>query len=111
MCSKNMEGRAAMRKRIRWERKKKRLDARLIVFALLALIVVAAYGNLRLRAKRVDYDKREQELLAQIQEEEKRTEEIEELKKYMETKMFVEEIAKERLGLVYEDEILFKAKE
>ena len=49
--------------------------------------------------------------MAQIEEEEKRTQEIEELKKYMETKMFVEEIAKERLGLVYEDEILFKAEE
>lgn len=106
-----MEGRAAEKKRIRWERRKKRLEAKLIIFALLTLIVVAAYGNIRLRAKRVDYDKREQELMAQIEEEEKRTQEIEELKKYMETKMFVEEIAKERLGLVYEDEILFKAEE
>ena len=38
-------------------------------------------------------------------------EEIEEFRKYTETKKYVEEVAKERLGLVYEDEILFKATE
>ncbi len=100
-----------MTRNSRWAKQKKRLEVRLIIFALLALILVAAYGNMSLRAKRMDYDKREQELTAQIEEEQKRTEEIEELKKYMETKMFVEEVAKERLGLVYEDEILFKPKE
>ena len=41
----------------------------------------------------------------------KKAEEIEELKKYVQTKKYVEEVAKERLGLVYEDEILFKAEE
>ena len=39
------------------------------------------------------------------------TKEIEELKKYVQTKKYVEEVAKERLGLVYKDEILFKAEE
>ena len=34
-----------------------------------------------------------------------------ELGKYVQTKKYVEEVAKERLGLVYPDEILFKAKE
>ena len=47
-----MEGRAAEKKRIRWERRKKRLEAKLIIFALLTLIVVAAYGNIRLRGSR-----------------------------------------------------------
>ena len=49
--------------------------------------------------------------MAQLEEEEQRTQEIEELKKYVQTKKYVEEVAKERLGLVYEDEILFKAVE
>ena len=34
----------------------------------------------------------------------------EEFEAYTQTKKYVEEVAKERLGLVYEDEILFKAK-
>lgn len=92
-------------------KRKKRLESRLIIFAMLTLIVVAAFGTMNLKAKRTTYEQREEKLMAQIEEEEARSEEIDELKKYMETKKYVEEVAKERLGLVYEDEILFKAKE
>ena len=40
--------------------------------------------------------------------EEARSAEIEEYGKYTQTKKFVEEVAKEKLGLVYEGEIIFK---
>lgn len=100
-----------MRRTDYWTRQKKRLEVRLILFALVTLISVAAFGTMNLNAKKAVYAKRQQELENQIAEEEQRAQDIEELKKYMETKKFVEEIAKERLGLVYEDEILFKAKE
>ena len=49
--------------------------------------------------------------MALIEQEEEREKEIEELRKYVQTKKYAEEVAKERLGLVYEDEILFKATE
>ena len=39
----------------------------------------------------------------------RRNEEIENLETYTKTKKYVEDVAKEKLGLVYEDEILFKA--
>lgn len=100
-----------MRRTDHWTRQKKRLEVRLILFALVTLISVAAFGTINLNAKKASYEKRQQELENQIAEEEQRARDIEELKKYMETRKFVEEIAKERLGLVYEDEILFKAKE
>ena len=45
---------------------------------------------------------------AEIAEEKQRTEELEEYEKYTQTKMFYEEIAKKILGLVYDDEIIFK---
>ncbi len=92
-------------------KQKKRLESRLIIFALVTLAIVAAFGTMNLREKHRIYEMREQELEDLIAEEEKRAEDLKELEKYMETKKFVEEIAKERLGLVYEDEILFKAKE
>ena len=95
----------------RLAKRKKHLEMRLILFALLTLMVVAAFGTMNLKSKQAAYERQEQEFLAQIEAEEKRAEEIDELEKYMETKKFVEEVAKERLGLVYEDEILFKAKE
>lgn len=47
-------------------------------------------------------------LNAQIDAETAREEEIEEYRKYTQTKAYVEEVAKDKLGLVYEGEILFK---
>ena len=92
-------------------RRRKRFEIRLILMTILCLLLVVSFGKLRLQRKNEAYRQQEQELLAQISEEEKRTEEIEELKKYVQTKKYVEEVAKERLGLVYKDEILFKARE
>ena len=46
-----------------------------------------------------------------IAEEEKKAEEIEEYGKYVQTKKYAEEVAKDKLGLVYEDEIIFKAED
>jgi len=89
----------------------KRIGLRVIAFAILCLLVVASVVKIQLRQKGEAYRQREEELLSAIAEEEARTEEIEEFRKYTETKKYVEEVAKERLGLVYEDEILFKATE
>ena len=86
------------------------MEVHLVIFALVVLIGVAAFGTMKLQAKSDANEQRKQEIMAQIQEEERRAEEIEDLEKEMQTKKFVEEIAKSRLGLVYEDEILFKAK-
>jgi cell division protein FtsB len=54
------------------------------------------------------YTNRINELNADIEAEKERTEEIEEYRKYMQTKKYIEEMAKEKLGLVYENEILIK---
>ena len=55
--------------------------------------------------------KREQYLLEKIEEQNARSEEIEEYRKYMQTKQYVEDMAKSKLGLVYPDEIIFEADE
>ena len=41
---------------------------------------------------------------------EKEAKSIEEQKKYMQTNEYIEEMAREKFGLVYDDEIVFKAK-
>ena len=92
-------------------KRKKRMEFRLVFATVLCLLLVASFGTFQLQQKNQAYQQQEEEHLAQISEEEERTQEIEELKKYVETKKYVEEVAKERLGLVYEDEILFKATE
>jgi cell division protein DivIC len=43
----------------------------------------------------------------QIDSEQQRKDEIEDYKEYVETDEFVEDTAREKLGLVYEDEIVF----
>lgn len=91
--------------------RKKRLEFRIIIVTVLSLLIMVSFAKLRLQQKNEAYQKQEEELLAQIEEEEQRTKEIEELSKYVQTKKYVEEVAKERLGLVYKDEILFKAKQ
>ena len=47
----------------------------------------------------------------QIEEQKRRSEEIEEYRKYTQTKQYVEDMAKSRLGLVYKDEIVLEADE
>ncbi|MCI9333955.1 MAG: hypothetical protein HFI98_04245 [Lachnospiraceae bacterium] len=43
-----------------------------------------------------------------MEAEQKRAQEIDEFEKYTHTKKYVEEVARDKLGLVYEGEILFK---
>lgn len=81
-----------------------------ISFMVLCLSAVIAYKGQELKIKNEDYIAREAALLSQIQEEEERTEELREYSKYVKTKKYIEEVAREKLGLIYEDEIIFKAK-
>ena len=49
------------------------------------------------------------ELKEKIEDEKARAKEIEELEEYVGTDEYVEDVAKEKLGLVHENEIIFKA--
>ena len=95
----------------RGRNRRQRMGYKLIVLTVLCLLVTGFYAKHRLQQKNLVYQKQEEQLLAQIEEEEQRSREIEEHGKYVQTKKYVEEVAKERLGLVYPNEILFKAKE
>lgn len=57
------------------------------------------------------YESQETALNENIEEEQERTEEIDELKEYMKTDEYAEEVARERLGLVKDNEIVFQEKE
>lgn len=94
---------------------RKRLRRHLGSFAIagvvLLLLVFVSAASLSLRVSNSNKQDRIAELEAQIEAEEKRAEEIEEYGKYVQTKKYAEEVAKEKLGLVYEDEIIFKAED
>lgn len=80
----------------------------LVTFAAVVIISVIFVSGLGLQKKIDAYNERIDELTAEIQKEEARKEKIEEYRKYTQTKGFVEEIAQDQLGLVYEGEIIFK---
>lgn len=80
----------------------------LVTIVVLMMLVVVAVKSVELQAKKEAYELKEAVLMQEIAAEEARTDAIEEYGKYTQTKKYVEDIAKSRLGLVYEGEILFK---
>lgn len=85
-----------------------RVSMALVILVVLTLLVVVSYNGKELKEKREAYAEKEAELLEEIEAEEKRAVEIEEYGKYTQTKKYVEEVAKEKFGLVKENEIIFK---
>ena len=75
------------------------------------MLVFVSVASMGLKVQNTKKQARIEELNALIAEEEERAKEIEEYGKYVQTKKYAEEVAKEKLGLVYEDEIIFKAED
>ena len=76
---------------------------------IVLLAVILSVASISLREKNEACKAQEAELEAQIEEASIRAEEIDALEEYVGTKEYVEDIAKEKLGLVNPNEILFKA--
>ena len=106
MASIKVENRKRQRKRsIR--RYKRSMLLISVTISMLAIVIFA--NGLHLHAKNQAYMKTEAKLAEEIEEEKMRATDIEELKEYVGTKEYFENVAKEKLGLVYEGEILFKS--
>lgn len=93
------------------KKRQNRLAMFLVTMAVVMLLVVVGIKSIELREKQRVYAAKEIALEQQIAAEEKRAEEIEEFRKYTKTKKYAEEIAKDKLGLVHDGEIIFKEKE
>lgn len=89
-------------------RNENRLGMTVAAIAILIMIAVVSVHSFSLKEKEAKYAAREQELLNQIEQENRRTDELRELETYTKTKKYAEEVAKDKLGLVYENEIIFK---
>lgn len=76
---------------------------------IVMLSVIVFTGGMSLKKRNEAYIAQEIELQALIDEEKERSAEIDELKEYVGTDEYIESVAKEKLGLVYQNEILFKA--
>ena len=92
------------------DRKKRQngFSVALVIMVILMLMIVVSYKRFELKQKQEIYTRKEEALMQEIAAEEERKEEIEEYRKYTQTQKYIEEVAKEKLGLVNENEIIFK---
>lgn len=91
----------------RQKKKENRLGMLMVTITVLMLLIVVSVKSVQLYQKLETNRARIAQLELQLKAEEARTAEIEEYGKYTQTKKYVEEVAKDKLGLVYEDEIIF----
>lgn len=89
---------------------KHRASVLAISAVLLLLIAVVSVNSVSLLAKNKEYIAQQEELEEKIQAEKERAEEIAELEEYVGTNEYIEQTARDKLGLIYGDEILFKRK-
>lgn len=90
------------------KRRQNRLSMFMVMLVVVIILVVVAINRVELGKKMDANQAKIDQLNTQIAEEQARAEEIKEYEKYTHTKAYVEEVAHDKLGLVYEGEIIFK---
>ncbi len=99
------------RKRTVYRKKRQnRFSMFLVTLVVVMILVVVAIKRVEISDKMKTNQAKIELLNEQITAEEIRAEEIKEYEKYTHTKGYVEEVAHDKLGLVYEGEIIFKQK-
>lgn len=89
-------------------RKKSRTTELSITIVLCCLVAVLTVKGISLQQKVNANASRLSGLDSQIEEEKQRTDDITALKEYMQTDEYIEKTAREKLGMVKDNEILFK---
>jgi cell division protein DivIC len=79
-----------------------------IGIVVLLFLAVMAYQIYRVKQKDDSYGERMEELQAQLEAETERESEIDALEEYMKSDEYIEDTAKSKLGLAYDNEIIFK---
>ncbi len=90
------------------KRNQNRFSMFLVALVVVMVTAVVAVRSVELKQKLEAKLEEQKRLKEQIAEQDLREQEIEELAKEVQTKGYIENIAREKLGLVYEGEILFK---
>ena len=99
-----------MASRARYKRRRFQNTAGIIWASIVVLILVSVVSikSVGLMKKANEYQVREETLISQIEQEEERSAEIAEFEKYTHTRKYIEDTARDKLGLVYPGEIIFK---
>lgn len=100
-------------KKSKKRKNKKKLANNYLGMAAIAVVVLILLGGLTwksqsLKARIAVYDAKAAALQSSIEEEQERTKEIDELKEYMQTDEYIAETARDKLGLIKDNEIVFE---
>ena len=108
LCRKSGNGKMKKRKKRNSQNKIAMLS---ITFVVAVLFIAMMTKSLKLQQQISDYRTEIKAVESQMEEEKERTKEIDEIKERMDTDEYVAEVAREKLGLVKDNEIVFKEEE
>lgn len=98
-----------MRRKAEIRRRRQNKAAMLCISLVVVLLLgILLWQGELLKRELAGYQEQERIFTEKIAEEEARTEEIDRQKEYMQTDEFIEETARDRLGLVKDNEVVFK---
>lgn len=100
-------------KKSKKRKNKRKIANNYIGMAAIAVVVLLLLGGLTyksqsLKARIAVYDAKAAALQESIEDEQERTKEIDEQKEYMQTDEYIAETARDKLGLIKENEIVFE---
>lgn len=93
----------------RHRRKKNNRTGKLYIgMIVLAFVAVMSVQIVKVYQKDQEYISRQEELVQQLEDESERAEDLKEYEAYTKSQQYVEDTAKSKLGLAYDNEIIFK---
>ncbi len=101
----NEMGRSRRKRKDRWGNRMALIGITFVVFSLAVTVTIK---GVTLKEKEQEYQLRLENLQAQVDKEQERAKKLEDYRVYVQTKQYIEEVAKQKLGLVNPDEILLK---
>ncbi len=99
------------RRRTRRKKYNSRTGIVLVTVVMACFLVVMGFRMKSLSATAKSYDDQVAALEEELAQEEQRAQDLEEEKAYVQTRQYVEQIARDRLGLVGPDEVVVKPNE
>lgn len=95
-------------KKKRYAQNQNKLAKNLVSLILIVFVIVMTVQIQNVYVKQQDYVAKQAQLEQQLKEEQERKAELEEYKEYIQSMDYVEDVAKSKLGLLYENEIIFR---
>lgn len=92
------------------KRQKRKSGLKIVAVAVLLLCAVITYNRVTLEGERKALEKRYAMLQEQLLLEQERESLLSDRQCYMQTLRYIEDVAREKLGLVYKDEIILRPK-